>query len=131
MNKWLWAIVFAILANCAATYIVPLWERDREAMGGMLKFAWPWAIGDKGFLGEMLMGKMPMAGFVIAMAAACLFLLAILALFGIWVPTAWWPYLAIAGAVAEIVLMCGFFGITKILPILGSVAVIAALWVRK
>jgi hypothetical protein len=59
------------------------------------------------------------AGIVSALAA--------LAVVGIWVPHDWWRSLAIFGAVLEMVLMIGFFGPTKLLPIARDLAVLAAI----
>jgi len=52
-------------------------------------------------------------------------ILAALAVVGIWVPYDWWRSLAILGAVLELVLMIGFFGPTKLLPIALDLAVLA------
>lgn len=57
-----------------------------------------------------------------------MFILALLALFGIWVPAHWSRGLAIAGTVVSLVLMPGFFAPTKLIPIALDLAVIAALW---
>lgn len=57
------------------------------------------------------------AGIVSALAA--------LAVLGVWVPYDWWNSLAVVGAVMEMVLMIGFFGPTKVLPIALDLAVLA------
>src|SRR5215213_9212591 len=53
MAKWLLAALLVLQAHFAASYIIP---RDREAQrtfGGLLRWAWPWAIGDGGLLGRI------------------------------------------------------------------------------
>ena len=95
-------------------------------MGGLLRWAWPWGMGDGGLLGRLSPGVMPLGGFWIAMAAAVLCAMAALAVLGIWVPTGWWRGLAVAGALLLVLLMVGFFGPTKVLPILVA---LGAIWV--
>ncbi len=46
-----------------------------------------------------------------------MFILAALAVVGWWVPFGWWRVLAIGGAILSLLLMVGFFGATKVLPI--------------
>jgi hypothetical protein len=69
-----------------------------------------------------------LAEFWLAMAAGGLSILAILAVIGIWVPHTWWRELAITGAAVELVLMIGFFGPTKLLPIALDLAVLVVVW---
>ena len=57
--------------------------------------------------------------------------LAALAVVGIWVPHDWWRTLATVGAVLELVLMIGFFGPTKLLPIALDLTVLAALVIER
>jgi hypothetical protein len=45
-----------------------------------------------------------------------LFILATLAVVGWWVPFRWWRVMAIGGAILSLLLMVGFFGATKLLP---------------
>jgi hypothetical protein len=56
------------------------------------------------------------------MLTAGAFLLAALAAAGWWVPSAWWPVMAIAGAGLLLVLMLTFLGPTKLIPIAFAVA---------
>lgn len=58
--------------------------------------------------------------------AALLFILAALAVIGWWVPFGWRRVLATVGAILSLVLMVGFFGATKVLPIALDVLV---LWI--
>jgi hypothetical protein len=58
------------------------------------------------------------------MAAAIRCGMAALAVLWIWVPTSWWRVCAAIGSSLLVVLMVGFFGPTKILPILAALAVI-------
>ena len=131
MSKWLWALILFIQAHFAASYLVPLEEKDQGAFGGLLKWVWPWGVGNKGFLGEIAPNQMAIGGFWIAAPAAVLSILAILAVLGLWVPHAWWRGLAIAGAAIELLLMIGFLGPTKVLPILFDLAVIVVVWTDR
>ncbi len=128
MSKWLWAFILLIQAHFAASYLVPLEVKDQGALGGLLRWVWPWGVGDKGFLGQIAPNQMPIVGFWIAMAAGGLSILAILAVLGIWVPHTWWRGLAIGGAALELILMIGFFGPTKLLPIVFDLAVLIIVW---
>jgi hypothetical protein len=55
-----------------------------------------------------------------------MFFLAALAVVGIWVPLGWWRVLAGGGAILSLILMVGFFGPTKLLPMALDLVV---LWV--
>lgn len=125
MSKWVLGIGLGVMTHFAASYLVPLEVKDQGALGGLLRWAWPWGIGDTGLLGRLSPGVMPLGGFWIAMAAAVLCGMAALAVLGIWVPTTWWRGLAVAGASFLVLLMVGFFGPTKILPIVAS---LGAIW---
>lgn len=46
---------------------------------------------------------------------------------GIWLPHDWWRSLAIVGTGLELALMIGFFGPTKLLPIVLDLAVLATI----
>jgi hypothetical protein len=115
--KWLFAALLVLQAHFAASYLVPL---DREAQGefgGLLRWAWPWSIGDGGLLGRIpTSGEYPIFGVWLAGSAALMFVLAALAVMGWWVPFGWWRVLCIGGSILSILLMVGFFGVTKLLP---------------
>lgn len=131
MSRWLWTLILVIQAHFAASYLVPLLEKDQGALGGLLRWVWPWGVGDRGFLGQIAPGQMPLIGFWIAMAAGGLSILAILAVLSIWVPHSWWRGLAIGGAILELILMIGFFGLTKLLPIAYALAVLIIVWTDR
>jgi hypothetical protein len=126
MSKWLFAVLLVLQAHFAASYIVPLKREDQSAFGGLLRWAWPWGVGDGGLLGQITAAGFPIAGFFVAVTAAGAFLLAALAVVGMWVPFSWWRVLAIGGAALSLVLMAGFFGPTKLLPMVLDLIV---LWV--
>jgi hypothetical protein len=118
MSKWLWALVLVIQAHFAASYVAPT-----QPHLGLFNYVWPWAVGDRGMLGV----HPNLLGIALAGSAALASLLAALAVAGIRVPQAWWPRLAMVGAALELVLMIGFFGPTKLLPIALDIAVLAAI----
>lgn len=126
MFKWLLVALLAGLAHFGASYLVPLEVKDQGAIGGLLRWVWPWSVGDSGFLGQVSAGHLPVVGFWIAMTGAVLSALAALAALGIWLPGSWWRGLAVAGAVLLLVLMAGFLGPTKLVPILAAGLVIVA-----
>lgn len=68
----------------------------------------------------------PISGFVLAAVAAVLCILAGLAVVEVWVPFRWWRIMAGGGAILSLVLMVGFFGATKVLPMAFALVV---LWV--
>jgi len=117
MSKWLFAALLVLQAHFAASYIVPLDREAQGALGGLLRWFWPWAIGDGGLLGRIpASGSYPLSGFFLAVTTAGLFFLAALAVVGIWVPFGWWKVLAMGGAILSLFLMAAFFGATKLLP---------------
>ena len=126
MNKWLFAALLALQAHFAASYLVPLDERARREFGGLLRWAWPWAVGDSGPFGRMSLTGIPMPGFFLAVTAASLLILAVLAVVRIWVPFGWWRGLAGAGAVLSLLLMVSFPGFTKLLPIGSALVILGA-----
>jgi hypothetical protein len=117
ISKWLFAALLVLQAHFAASYLVPL---DREAQGefgGLLRWVWPWAIGDGGLLGRIpASGEYPVSGVWLAGGAALMFILAALAVVGWWVPFGWLRVLAMGGALLSLLLMAGFFGATKVVP---------------
>jgi hypothetical protein len=68
----------------------------------------------------------PLSGFFLAVSAAGLFILAALAVMGWWVPFGWWRVLAMGGAILSLLLMVGFFGATKLLPMALDLVVVWA-----
>lgn len=67
-------------------------------------------------LGQVTVASgVPLSGIFLAGIAAVLFILAALAVVGIWVPFGWWRGLAGGGAILSFLLMAGFFGATKVL----------------
>jgi hypothetical protein len=116
--RWLFAALLVLQAHFAASYLVPLDREAQATFGGLLRWAWPWSIGDGGLLGRILAsGQYPIVGVWLAGGAALLFILAALAVMGWWVPFGWCRGLATLGAILSLVLMVGFFGATKVLPI--------------
>jgi hypothetical protein len=117
MSKWLFAALLILQAHFAASYLVPLDREAQGTFGGLLRWAWPWAIGDGGLLGRIpASGDYPISGVFLGGTAAVAFFLAALAVVGIWVPFGWWRVLAMGGAILSLLLMAGFFGATKLLP---------------
>jgi hypothetical protein len=117
MSKWLCAALLVLQAHFAASYLVPLDREAQGTFGGLLRWAWPWAIGDSGLLGRIpASGDYPVSGIFLAGSAAVVFFLAAMAVVGIWVPFSWWRVLAMGGAILSLLLMAGFFGPTKLLP---------------
>jgi len=126
MQKWFVVIVLGALTHFGASYLVPLAEKDQGLFGGLLRWVWPWGVGDSGLLGKVNPSALPGGGLFLALAATVLSAMALLAVLGIWVPAGWSRALAIGGALLVVVLMIGFFGPTKVLPILVALGVIAA-----
>jgi hypothetical protein len=126
MIRWLFVALLAIQAHFAASYLVPLDEQAQRTFRGLLRWAWPWAIGDGGPLGRMTSSGFPLPGFFLAVTTAGALLLAALAVAKIWVPFDWWKALAITGAVLSLLLMVLFFGSTKLLPIVTALVILAA-----
>jgi hypothetical protein len=127
MLKWLFAALMVLQAHFAASYLVPL---DREAQGefgGLLRWAWPWSISDGGLLGRIpASGDYPLSGIFLAGGAALMFILAALAVVGWWVPFGWLRVLAMGGAILSLLLMAGFFGATKVVPMVLDLVVLWA-----
>jgi hypothetical protein len=116
--KWLLAALLVLQAHFAASYLVPLDREAQATFGGLLRWAWPWSIGDGGLLGRIpASGEYPVSGVWLGGGAALLFILAALAVVGWWVPFGWWRVLASVGAILSLLLMVGFFGATKLPPI--------------
>lgn len=122
MSKWLWAVVLVIQAHFAASYVAPT-----QPHLGLFNYVWPWAVGDRGMFGV----HPNLLGITLAGSAGLASLLAALAVAGIWVPQVWWRGLAMVGAALELVLMIGFFGPTKLLPIALDIALLAAILTHR
>ena len=122
MSKWRWALVLVIQAHFAASYVAPT-----QPHLGLFNYVWPWAVGDRGIFGV----HPNLLGIALAGSAGLASLLAALAVAGIWVPQEWWRGLAMVGAALELVLMIGFFGPTKLLPIALDIAVLAAILTNR
>ena len=118
MSKWLWAVALVLQAHFGASYVAPT-----QPHLGLFNYIWPWAAGDRGAFGA----HPNLLGIALGGISGSLSLLAALAVVGIWVPHDWWRSLAIVSAVLEMVLMIGFFGPTKLLPIALDLAMLAAI----
>ena len=115
--KWLFAALLVLQAHFATSYLVPLDSEAQATFGGLLRWAWPWSIGDGGLLDRIpASGEYPISGVWLAGSAALMFILAALAVMGWWVPFGWWRILAMGGATLSLLLMVGFFGATKLVP---------------
>jgi hypothetical protein len=49
--KWVYGILLVIQATFCTDYLVPLDSRAQGTFGGLLGWAWPWAVSDTGPLG--------------------------------------------------------------------------------
>lgn len=126
MIRWMFVALLVIQSHFAASYLVPLDEQAQRTFGGLLRWAWPWAIGDRGPLGRMTSSGIPIFGFFLAVTTAGVLLLAALAVGRTWVPFSWWRALAITGVGLSLTLMVLFFGPTKLLPIATALVILAA-----
>jgi|GEM_PF-924685 len=125
--KWLFSALLLLQAHFAASYLVPLDSEAQQEFGGLLRWAWPWSDGDSGLLGQLtLSSDLPLIGLFLAIIAATLLFCAALAVMQLWVPFSWWRLLAGSGAILSIVLMGGFFGATKVIPMALDVVVVWA-----
>lgn len=123
--NWLLSALFVLQAHFAASHLVPLDSEAQREFGGLLRWVWPWSGGDSGLLGQVTVAEGgPLAGIFLAIISASFFFLAAFAVMDRWVPFGWWRLLAGGGAVLSLLLMVGFFGFTKVLPIALDIAVI-------
>jgi hypothetical protein len=122
--KWLVIALLALQAHFAVSYLVPLDVLAQRTFGGLLRWAWPWSVGDGGALGRMTSEGFPVSGFFLAVTAGAALILAALAIARIWVPFGWWRVLAAAGAGLSLLLMVLFFGPTKLLPIITGLVIL-------
>ena len=117
LSKWILVALLGLQVHFAASYLVPLDAPSQAEFGGLLRWFWPWAYGDDGFLGQITpAGGFPIVGFYLAVATGGVLLSAALAVTGIWIPVAWWRALATVGAVLLLCLMTLFLGPTKLIP---------------
>ncbi|MCU4719591.1 hypothetical protein [Halapricum hydrolyticum] len=126
LNRWLIAALLILQAHFSASYLVPLDRQAQGEFGGLLRWVWPWSGGDSGLLGQVTVSSYPTSGIFLGGFAAVLFLLAALAVVGYWVPFDWWRVLAGGGAILSLLLMAGFFGATKVLPMALNLVVLWA-----
>lgn len=118
MSKWVLVVLLGLQAHFAASYLVPLDKQAQGEFGGLLRWFWPWSDGDAGPLGHVTTTQdFPLAGFFLAVTAATLFILAVLAAVGLWVPSWLLRPLSIVGAALLVCLMVLFLGPTKLIPI--------------
>jgi hypothetical protein len=122
MSNWILVVMLGLEAHFAASYLVPLDAAGQGAFGGLLRWFWPWAYGDRGPLGSITPASgFPIAGFFLAAVTFLVFVLGALAAAGIWVPSAWWRPLSTVGAVLLLCLMVLFFGPTKLIPMVFAI----------
>lgn len=126
MLRWIFVAVLAIQAHFAASFLVPLDEQAQRTFAGLLKWAWPWSIGDRGPLGRMTSSGFPLPGFFLAATSAGALILAAFAVARIRVPFGWWRPLAATGAGLSLLLMTLFFGPTKLLPAATALVILVA-----
>ena len=125
--NWLFAALLLLQTHFAASFLVPLDTESQQEFGGVLRWVWPWSDGDSGLLGQIVVSAdLPLLGIFIAITAATLFFGAALAVVDIVVPFNWWRILAGSAAVLSLVLMVGFFGATKVIPIAFNIVVLWA-----
>lgn len=130
MPKWLLVVLLLLGAHFGASYLVPLQRGDQGLFGGLLRWVWPWSVGDRGFLGELDGIAMPMTGFVLAVGAAAALLLAVMSLLGWLIPPGWWRALVGIGGGLLLLASVGFLGVTKLLPVLLAALLLAAAFGR-
>lgn len=127
IGNWLFSALLILQAHFAASYLVPLDREAQQEFGGLLRWVWPWSDGDSGLMGQLTAsGDLPIIGLFTAMTAGTLFFCAALAVVEIWIPFVWWRILAGIGSVLLLVLMVGFFGATKVMPMIFSAVVLWA-----
>jgi hypothetical protein len=117
LSKWFLVVLLGLQAHFAVSYLVPLDEQSQTEFGGLLRWFWPWAYGDRGLLGEITPAAgFPLPGFFLAVTTGGVLMLGALAAAGIWVPSGWWRPLAVVGSALLLCLMALFFGPTKLIP---------------
>ena len=126
MIRWLLVALIALQAHFTVSYLVPLDAAAQRTFGGLLRWLWPWAVGDAGPLGRMRAEGFPVSAFFVAVTAGAALILAALALARVWIPFDWWRALAGTGAALSLLVLAMFPGPTKILPMLTAGAILAA-----
>lgn len=98
------------------------------AGAGRAWLGWPFAAGERGFLGSVRGPSTSGApiGSLLAALAALGFVSAILSLLALWLPHGWWPALAAASATESLVVMALFYRPNKLAAIAVDLAVLAA-----
>lgn len=121
--RWILGVALLALTHVGASFLVPLEVKDQGALGGVLRWVWPWGMGDHGPIGTLAPGMLPFPALLLALTSSGLMAAAALAVFGVWVPTGLWRGLTIAGAATGLALVLLFLGPTKLLPIAGYLGV--------
>jgi len=125
---WIIVLVLLLLAGqLNLTALVPLKAGEAPPpwwVGGRL--IWPFAEETRTLLpqGELLSALTPILG----ITSAICFLMAAAALLGWWVPSQWFPWLIVIGAVASIVLQVIWFSPWAVLPLLLDVVLLWAVF---
>ena len=47
LSKWFLVVLLGLQAHFAVSYLVPLDEQSQREFGGLLRWFWPWAYGDR------------------------------------------------------------------------------------
>jgi hypothetical protein len=102
----------------AAMGLILLDRGAQREFGGLLRWAWPWSIGDGGLLGRIpASGEYLISGVFLAGAAALMFILANAGSAGV-VGSVWLVEgSGYGGAILSLLLMMGFFGAAKRLSV--------------
>jgi hypothetical protein len=70
--KWLLPALLVRQAHFAASYLVPLDREAQATFGGLLRWAWPWSIGDGGLMGGIpASGEYPVTGVWLGVLPCC------------------------------------------------------------
>jgi hypothetical protein len=117
MPRWLFVVLLLLQTHFAVSILVPLDSGAQREFRGLLRWAWPWSDGDSGPLGQVTTASgIPLAGLFLAFAAGFMLVMAIMAVYGLWVPESWWRVLTMAGAAGTILLFLLFPGLTRLIP---------------
>ena len=125
--RWLVSALLLLQTHFAVSFLVPLDSDAQREFGGLLRWFWPWSDGDSGLLGQLsVSADLPHIGLFLALIAGSMYFCAVLALVVPSIPFGWWRILAGTGAILSLVLMAGFFGTTKVIPMALNVFVLWA-----